>query len=239
MLEAVFISDLHLHPNEDVIYQRFEKFISWAAINTRTVYILGDFFHAWAGDDTLEEWSLSIAKALKSLVDQGVSIFFMPGNRDFLIGKRFTTLAGMTLLPEPTIISLADRPILLVHGDRYCIYDEAHQRFRKLTRNALFTALFLSIPKIIRQKMVNRVRQHSQNNHIKSATIMAVEPKAMLNHMRKHQVKTLIHGHTHQPGLTTHAFQGDLFEQYVLSDWDDKPQILCYHRSKGFYFNQI
>ncbi|WP_131783041.1 UDP-2,3-diacylglucosamine diphosphatase [Legionella gresilensis] len=239
MLEAVFISDLHLHPHEELIYDRFKSFISWAAVSTRTVYILGDFFHAWAGDDTLEEWSLDIATALKSLVNQGINVFFMHGNRDFLVGRQFAAKAGMTLLTEPTIITLAGRPVLLVHGDRYCIYDKAHQRFRKLTRNALFTSLFLCIPKKIRQKMVQRVRQHSQNNRVKSPVMMAIEPKAMLRHMQQHQVKIIIHGHTHQPGLTEHTFQDAQFEQYVLSDWDDKPKILCYHRSKGFYFNQI
>ncbi|STX51700.1 UDP-2,3-diacylglucosamine hydrolase [Legionella busanensis] len=239
MLEAVFISDLHLHPNEELIYNRFKSFIRWAAINTRTVYILGDFFHAWAGDDTLEEWSIAVAAALKSLVNQGINVFFMHGNRDFLVGRQFAAKAGMTLLKEPTIITLVDKPVLLVHGDRYCIYDKAHQRFRKLTRNDLFVTLFSFIPRRIRQKMVNRVRQHSQNNRTKSTAMMAIEPKAMLSHMQQHQVKTLIHGHTHQPGLVKHTFQGDQFEQYVLSDWDDKPQILCYHKAKGFYFNQI
>ncbi|WP_419418692.1 UDP-2,3-diacylglucosamine diphosphatase [Legionella sp. D16C41] len=239
MLDAVFISDLHLHPDEDVINERFAKFIDWAATNTRTLYILGDFFHAWAGDDTMDSWSLSVANALKALVHQGVTVFFMPGNRDFLVGSHFLKLAGLKLLKEPTIIHLAGKPALLVHGDRYCIHDKSHQRFRKLTRNTLFMTLFLQLPKVIRKKLVNKVRQHSQNNYTKPPNSMVVEPKALLAHMQQCQVKTLIHGHTHQPGLTTHLFQHQKHEQYVLSDWDDNPQILCYHISKGLYFSQI
>ncbi|STX29136.1 UDP-2,3-diacylglucosamine hydrolase [Legionella beliardensis] len=239
MLDAVFISDLHLHPQAEEITKRFEGFTKWAATNTRSIYILGDFFHAWAGDDTIEAWSLTIANQLKSLVSQGIKIFFMHGNRDFLVGREFSRMAHITLLPEPSVIKLADTPILLVHGDRYCTQDKAHQRFRRLTRNALFTWLFLHIPKTIRQKMVARVRQHSQNNRAKPINQMAIESSAMLNHMQRYQVKLLIHGHTHKPGLTKHYFKGNLFNQYVLSDWDDNPQLLCYHKTKGFYFTHI
>ena len=105
--EAVFISDLHLHPEEPKITARFNDFIDWAALNTQTVYILGDFFHAWAGDDGLKPWSKTIAERLLWLSKQGVSLYFMHGNRDFLVGKHFATAAGMTILREPTVIQLA------------------------------------------------------------------------------------------------------------------------------------
>lgn len=236
MIDVVFISDLHLHPNDEEIKLRFDKFIDWAKDSVKTVYILGDFFHAWAGDDSINEWSLGIAKQLKSLVSVGISLFYMAGNRDFLLGDVFAKHAGWTVLREPTIISLGQEKVMLVHGDRYCIRDKAHQRFRLLTRNKLFTFLFLSLPLSYRDRLVNKVRTMSQNNQSKSMEEMDVVEDSVIAHMSQHQITTLIHGHTHKPGLTSYEVKQQTFRRYVLSDWDDNPKILCYDNTKGFYF---
>jgi UDP-2,3-diacylglucosamine hydrolase len=236
MIEAVFISDLHLHPKEPKIIEFFFQFIRWAETNTQSVYILGDFFHVWPGDDALDEWSLSIAEQLSMLASKGVQIYFMPGNRDFLLGSVFARLASMTLLKEPTVISLGNLNVLLVHGDRYCTKDKSHQWLRRLTRNSFFPKLFLSLPYNLRAKLVNKVRQHSQENSRKPSSYMDIVVTNMLKHMRKHAVNTIIHGHTHKPGLTTHEHQGEVFRQYVLSDWDDRPFLLCYNRASGLIF---
>lgn len=236
MIEAVFISDLHLHPNESVITERFNRFIEWAAYNTKSVYILGDFFHVWPGDDALDVWSQSIALQLSSLASQGVRLYFMHGNRDFLLGERFFTLASMTPLSEPAIITLGGVKIALVHGDRYCTSDKGHQWLRRLTRNSIFPAFFLRIPYAFRCKLVNEVRTRSQANRYKSMTSMDVVAPVMLNHMQQLGVKVLVHGHTHKPGLTRHELHGKNYQQYVLSDWDDSPLLMCYDRSNGFYF---
>lgn len=239
MLDAVFISDLHLHPENLVITHRFNQFIDWAATNTLSLYILGDFFHAWAGDDGIDDWSLGIAKRLKWLSQQGVTIYFMHGNRDFLLGRFFAEKSGMTVLPEPSVIELNKTAILLVHGDRYCTKDKAHQWLRRLTRNRFFPRLFLSFPLSLRKKMVMGIRKISQSNRRQPSDNMNVVDKDLLMHMKQHKVTTLIHGHTHQPGLTEHLISGALYQQYILSDWDDSPQLLCYDDSMGFYFEQF
>jgi len=238
MLEAVFISDLHLHPNEPLITERFNQFVDWALLNTKNVYILGDFFHAWPGDDALDAWSLSIVQQLKKLSQAGLSVFFMHGNRDFLIGTKLIRQAGMTLLNEPTIIQLANMPVLLVHGDRYCLLDKSHQRFRRFTRNKWFSRLFLRLPFNFRNRLVAGVREFSQANRKKEMTVMDVVPEAMLAHMETNKVMTLIHGHTHKPGLTQYDFKNAVYKQYILSDWDESPQLLCYHNTKGLYYIQ-
>lgn len=239
MIDAVFISDLHLHPQETAIKARFDQFIAWAKHHTRAVYILGDFLHAWPGDDALDEWSNGIALQLASLASHGVKLYFMHGNRDFLIGSRFTNLARMSLLKEPTIIRLGDTQLLLVHGDRYCTNDRTHQWLMRITRNALFTRLFLCIPYKTRAKLVSKVREHSQENRKKSARYMDIVPASLLQHMQAMGTQVLIHGHIHKPGLTTHEEQSKLYRQYVLSDWDDNPSILCYDETKGFYFERM
>ncbi len=239
MIEAVFISDLHLHPQEKAILERFYRFIEWAASNTKVLYILGDFFHVWPGDDALDDWSLTIASRLSWLASQGVNIYFMHGNRDFLLGARFAKLASMTLLNEPTVIMLGNKKVLLMHGDRYCTKDKGHQWLRRLTRNAIFPALFLRLPYKFRVNLVNKVRQHSQTNRHKPAIYMDIVTSVMLEHMQQMQVQILVHGHIHKPGLTMHEHKGISYQQFVLSDWDDNPLLMCYDRPNGFYFKRF
>lgn len=235
MLDAVFISDLHLHPDETQISARFNAFIDWAAANTRTLYILGDFFHAWAGDDGLERWSQTIAQRLNWLSQHNVKIYYIHGNRDFLVGKQFATMAGMEILSEPAIIAL-DSNVMLVHGDRYCTKDRAHQWFRRLTRNGWFIKVFLHLPLSLRNRLVNKVRQHSQNNKKKDVLAMDVVEVTMLTHMQQHNIGILIHGHTHKPGLRNYEYNKNKYSQYVLSDWDNSPQLLCYDKTNGFNY---
>lgn len=241
--DAVFISDLHLHPDDVMITERFDQFIEWAALNTHAVYILGDLFHVWPGDDALDEWSVSIAKRFAKLASQHVNLYFMAGNRDFLVGKHFLKLACMNELLEPTVIHLDNQEnqqsVLLVHGDRYCIQDKNHQKLRWLTRNRIFPALFLKLSLQYRQNLVNKIRQHSQMNRNKSWKDMEIVPDVMLKHMQKAQVDTIIHGHIHKPGLTTYQVGATQFKQFVLSDWDDKPHVLCYDKSYGFKYELI
>ena len=239
MIDVVFISDLHLHPNDKEIKSRFDSFIDWATANSvKSIYILGDFFHAWAGDDSLDEWSLGIAKQLRSLSDKGTSLFYLHGNRDFLLGKVFAQHAGWTILPEPAFIPLGNDRVMLVHGDRYCTDDKSHQRFRFLTRNKIFVSLFLSLPLKLREHLVGKVRSLSQGNMSKSIAMMDVVERAVMNHSLQLDVGTLIHGHTHKPGVTNHNNERQKLRRFVLSDWDDKPQLLCYDNTKGLYFAQ-
>lgn len=236
MIEVVFISDLHLHPEDKDILARFNAFITWAKTSVKTIYILGDFFHAWAGDDSIDDWSMGIAKQLHSLAAAGISLFYMHGNRDFLLGSVFAGHAGWKILSEPTIIQLGNEKVLLVHGDRYCTKDKAHQRFRRLTRNRLFIALFLSLPLVYRERIVGKVRTLSQSKQIKSTEEMDVVEEAVIKHMSQYKITTLIHGHTHKPGLTIYNNNAQELKRFVLSDWDDRPKLLCYDNTMGVYF---
>jgi UDP-2,3-diacylglucosamine hydrolase len=240
MIEAVFISDLHLHPEMHEIQARFDAFINWAkSVSVKKIYILGDFFHAWPGDDAIDNWSHSIAGQLKELSEQGIQLFYMHGNRDFLLGQRFAQLAGFTILLEPTLIQLGKEPVLLVHGDGYCTRDVAHQRFRKLTRNRLFSWCFLHLPLSYRMKLVNKVREMSQISQNKTMEHMDVVSDCVTKHMIQFKVTHLIHGHTHKPGLTSYFINNIALKRYVLSDWDDNPLLLCYDNTMGLYFNQM
>lgn len=239
-MQAVFISDLHLHPNATAIEERFNTFIRWAVKHTQAVYILGDFLDVWPGDDALDPWSQSIIARLAWLASQGIQVYFMPGNRDFLIGKRFLQQAKITLLPDPYILTLGKETVLLSHGDRFCSRDKSHQLLRILTRNTLFTKLFLRFPYHWRSHIVSTVRMHSEDNRAKAKKKdMGIVNETLWRDMRRSKVSQVIHGHIHQPGQIIHKTEKEDYRQYVLSDWDDTPEVLCYYRSKSFEFIQI
>ena|SRR3990167_6106601 len=238
MLDAVFISDLHLNAEEPQLLSRFNAFVAWAVDNTHAVYVLGDLFHVWAGDDCANSWSLAIADQFQHLAEHGIQLYFMPGNRDFLLGSSFAKQAGFQLLNDPTVITLDAQSILLAHGDAYCVLDKAHQRFRRITRNAWFISLFLSIPAKWRAHLVGKVRAQSQRNRNKSPLVWDVVPHALIEDMQRHHLNMLIHGHIHKPGLRKHQQKEGDYRQFVLSDWDDIPQILGYNKSTGFKFIQ-
>jgi UDP-2,3-diacylglucosamine hydrolase len=239
MLEAVFISDLHLHPEKAAITQKFMEFMDWVSTRSRALYILGDFFHAWPGDDALDSWSLEIIASLKNVSEKGLSVYFMHGNRDFLVGESLAKKAGMQIIKDPSLINLAGEKILLSHGDRYCTEDKNHQYFRKITRNSIFSWFFMKFPFSFRNKLVMRVRDFSEGNKNKPALIMDIVPAILLKDMKKREVQTIIHGHTHKPGLVEHQDNSTIYKQYVLSDWDDKPIMLCYDFSKGLFFDLL
>jgi UDP-2,3-diacylglucosamine hydrolase len=239
MIEAVFISDLHLHPEDHGIQERFNQFLEWAKASVKNIYILGDFFHVWAGDDSINEWSACIAQQLLVLKKKGINLFYMHGNRDFLLGNAFAERAGWQVLSEPSVIQLGENKILLVHGDRYCTKDRAHQWFRLLTRNKLFSILFLSLPLKYRERLVSQVRYRSQMNQNKPMEEMDVVPESVIQHMLKYKVSHLVHGHTHKPGISTYQENLQQLNRYVLSDWDDSPQLLCYDNTNTLFFIQM
>lgn len=238
MFDAVFISDLHLHPDEPLILKRFNAFIDWALVNARCVYVLGDLFHVWVGDDATSAWELSIAAQFRRLVEHGIAVSFMPGNRDFLLGPLFAKQAGFQLLLDPTLLVLDDKPVLLAHGDAYCGLDKSHQRFRRIVRAPWFIKFFLCLPLSWRSRLVLKVRQKSQRGRMKPTLIWDVVPEMVIQAMQHAQVETLIHGHTHKPGLTVHEANLQQLRRFVLSDWDDKPTVLGYNKSTGFKFIQ-
>lgn len=239
MIDAVFISDLHLHPDASDINARFERFLAWVVSRTQTLYILGDFFHAWAGDDTSTAWSDGVLAQLANLNTQGVEVYFLCGNRDFLVGSQFAKQAKLTRLKEPALIELGGARVVLVHGDAYCTKDRPHQWFRRLTRNAVFPACFLKLPKKLRARLVSQVRKQSSAKNPKEMALVDVVPATLTRHLKRCQAQIVVHGHTHRPGHTVHHVLGVAYHQYVLSDWDASPSILCYNKTTGFCFERL
>lgn len=236
MNEAVFISDLHLNPDSPELTSHFIQFCQWAVKHTKTVYILGDFFHLWIGDDDNSTWIEPICDALKDLEEKGVKLFYMGGNRDFLLGNRFCQRSQMQYLPDATMLQLDDKTVALTHGDRLCTKDKAHQLFYRLTRNTLFRFIFNGLPFNLRLFFAQGVRNRSQRNKPKQPSVGYVTLAGLKRFTRKYPCDMVIHGHTHQPALHQHVLEDRVIARYVLSDWDDKIVLLCYHKSKGFYF---
>ncbi|NCP64582.1 MAG: UDP-2,3-diacylglucosamine diphosphatase [Paraglaciecola sp.] len=222
-----FISDLHLSVDRPDISQCLFTFLAEQAPKAQALYILGDLFEVWIGDDDLSPFNLQIAAAFKALADQGVAIYFIHGNRDFLLRKRFAQRAGFTILPEQVVVDLYGTPTLLMHGDELCTLDIAYQRFRKKARSWWWPRIILSLPLTTRRKIAENGRKKSQQNLQKlSDDIMDVTPEEVLKALRQHGVTRLIHGHTHRPAVHQVDLDGQAGERIVLGDWYDQGSIL-------------
>lgn len=201
-MATLFIADLHLCTEEPAITAGFLRFLASDARQADALYILGDLFEAWIGDDDPNPLHRKMAAAVKALVDSGVPCFFIHGNRDFLLGKRFARESGMTLLPQEKVLDLYGRNILIMHGDTLCTDDAGYQAFRAKVHQPWLQTLFLALPLFIRQRIAAKMRANSKTaNSTKSLEIMDVNPHAVIAEMEKHQVQWLIHGHTHRPAV--------------------------------------
>ncbi len=216
----LFIADLHLCSEEPAITAGFLRFLAGEARKAQALYILGDLFEAWIGDDDPEPLHRQIASAIKELVDSGVPCYFIHGNRDFLVGKGFARLSGMTLLPEEKVLELYGRKILILHGDTLCTDDLGYQAFRQKVHNPVIQWLFLALPLFIRKRIAARMRAGSKAaNSSKSMAIMDVNPQAVLNALTRHQVQWMIHGHTHRPEIHSLTARGKPAFRCVLGAW--------------------
>ena len=194
------------------------KFMDAIEGKAETLYILGDFFESWIGDDENTALQVSIKQRLKRFTDQGAALFFMHGNRDFLIGEVFAEETGAQILPDPSQVDLAGESVLLMHGDSLCTADTGYMKFRATIRNPAFLEPFLKRPIAERKITAQQLRAMSQaNNQGKSMEIMDVTQEEVDKEMHKYQVNTLIHGHTHRPQVETRA-EGRT--RIVLGDWD-------------------
>lgn len=215
---ALIISDLHLCAKRPQTITLFYEFLKELAPKAQRLYILGDFFEFWAGDDTATPLHLEIASHLKALSQKGTQIFMMRGNRDVLLGKDYCKLAGAELIPDPTLITIGKIPILLAHGDAFCTDDKHYMRYRKWANNALLQRILLSMPRNWRLKLAKKIRQSSQDNYQKNPVMVDVASSAIKKTMQHHQTKTLIHGHTHE--FATHKIDAER-QRIVLGDWHD------------------
>jgi UDP-2,3-diacylglucosamine hydrolase len=214
-----FISDLHLAIEETRITAGFYDFLLLPQAGD-DLYILGDFFNYWVGDDIDDKYADQIKQVLKATSERGVSLFIMHGNRDFLIGDVFCQDTGCTLLNDPTLIQLADQPALLMHGDSLCTKDIEYQDFRKLARSPAWKQDFLSKPIADRVAFAENARKQSQNyNSIKDDAMMDVVSEDVQAVLDKHSCARMIHGHTHRPSFHNWKHESKEFERIVLGDW--------------------
>ncbi|AKL40612.1 TPA: UDP-2,3-diacylglucosamine diphosphatase [Serratia marcescens] len=219
-MSTLFIADLHLCAQEPAITAGFLRFLQREAVHADALYILGDLFEAWIGDDDPETLHAEIAAALKALQQAGVPCYFIHGNRDFLLGKRFARASGMQLLPEEKVLELYGRRILILHGDTLCTDDQAYQQFRRKVHNPLIQKLFLALPLRWRLKIAANMRARSQqSNQYKSEAIMDVNPQAVEQTMLRHDVRWMIHGHTHRPAVHRLALSNGEAHRAVLGAW--------------------
>lgn len=228
--KTLFISDLHLDPAQPAITNAFLYFLEHIAPDADALYILGDFFESYVGDDDKNDFVKLITRALSRAAESGLSIFFMHGNRDFLVGPDFLKSAGMTFLKDPTVITLYNQKILLLHGDSLCIDDKAHQRFRKITGNKIIQTIFFALPLSLRLKMTKKIRTESKkSNQMKPKEIMDVNETAVKQTLKKYTVTKMIHGHTHRPQLSENRIVLDAWHDhgnYLQIDQDGKIELI-------------
>ena len=222
-MPTLFISDLHLAPERPQITEQFLRFTRSTAAGADALYILGDLFEYWVGDDDLEDpLNGMVSSALSALVAAGTAVFLMRGNRDVLLGSDFATRCRATLLDDPVLVNLYGTPTLLSHGDALCTDDVDYQRFRLYARDPGNQQKFLAQSLEARREQMRGMRAQSETSkQQKTEAIMDVAPAAVEALLRQHGYPRLIHGHTHRPARHSHAVDGQTCERWVLNDWYD------------------
>jgi UDP-2,3-diacylglucosamine hydrolase len=232
-MSTLFISDLHLHETRPQITRAFFHFLQHHAKTAEQLYILGDFFDAWIGDDDDAPLNTEVAIELKKLSDSGTQICLMHGNRDFLLGEKFAAQAGAKMMAEYTTIDLYGRPTLLLHGDSLCTDDTDYIAFRQQVRSTLWQQQILTQPLDARRALAAQLREKSQAmNSLKAEDIMDVNQPEVVRVMQNAGVKRMIHGHTHRPACHEFNINGETAERIVLGDWHDKGWAIYADESK-------
>lgn len=226
---TLFISDLHLKEAASDVAALFLQFMENQAPKADALYILGDFFEAWIGDDDKTDFNQKIILTLRSLVKNGTPIYFIRGNRDFLIGEKFAKNAGVIVLDDPAVIFLYGKPVLLMHGDSLCTLDHKHQAYRRKITNRWIQKLMLSLPLTLRRKLAKKLREKSRNrNRHLSNEITDVTLEEVLRVMHQKNVELLIHGHTHRPAIHDFLINKKPAKRVVLRAWHENGSALRY-----------
>jgi UDP-2,3-diacylglucosamine hydrolase len=230
IIRTAIISDLHLDSNHEETYLLFVHLLKQIQGNTERLYIAGDLFEKWIGDDDNSPFCLDVVQQLKNLSDSGVSLFIMHGNRDFLLGKGFIESTQSQLLSDPAVIDLYGEKVLLSHGDLLCTDDRNYQILRRTVRKSWLQKIFLALPLSLRSAIGHRMRKQSQYAQLnKSLSVMDANPKAIQKMMSRYEADLLIHGHTHRPNLQIFLSSGQYHRRIVLSDWGSQGNVLfCY-----------
>jgi UDP-2,3-diacylglucosamine hydrolase len=230
-VKTLFVSDLHLDAANPAVARQFHAFLAGEARNSDALYVLGDLFEAWLGDDDPGPTARSTVAALRSLVDGGVPCFVMHGNRDFLIGARFCRETGATLLDDGTVVDLYGERVLLMHGDALCTDDVSYQRLRRIVRNPLVSRVLRHLTLGQRRALARRLRAGSREHvGMTAPEIMDVNPGAVAQAFRDAGVRTLIHGHTHRPAVHELEIDGAPARRIVLGDWYARGNVLEWSR---------
>lgn len=228
-VNTLFISDLHLDGAWPEISEHFLSFLANRASKASSLYILGDLFETWIGDDDDDPHKAEVGQALHALSLAGVKIFFMHGNRDFVLGEAFARRAGMTLLGESCVLELGTERVGLVHGDTLCSDDLEYQAFRSMVRNPQWQQRMLALSLEQRRAFASQARDVSRSNMGDSpAEIMDVNQQTVEQTMLELDVSTLIHGHTHRPGIHRFELAGRQARRIVLGDWYEHGSVLCW-----------
>lgn len=218
----LLISDLHLDPERPAITQAFFQFLDTTAQGAEALYILGDLFEAWLGDDDDTPVYIETTQRLRRYADQGHKLYFMHGNRDFLVGTTFAEASGATLLEDPTVIQYHNCDYLLMHGDSLCTKDHDYMQFRTMVRSPQWQQDILSQPLEQRRAYAHTVRQQSQSmTSLKAEDILDVTPEEVIKAMSDYQVNHFIHGHTHRPNVHPLLINNKAAKRFVLGDWGD------------------
>jgi UDP-2,3-diacylglucosamine hydrolase len=229
--EFLFTSDSHLHAGQPETIKAFVDFLQTRACSARRLYILGDLFEVWLGDDDRGEDSLPVIEALGRLAET-CDVYFMAGNRDFLVGEEFASRVGLTLLQEPCPLQLGPSRVVLMHGDSLCTDDHDYQGFRSMVRNPQWQADFLARPLAERRQIAAQLRRDSvAAMSQKSSEIMDVNGDAVRECFQHNNADIIIHGHTHRPAVHDYP---DGLQRIVLGDWLDQPSFLSWTEKQGF-----
>lgn len=233
-MATLFISDLHLTPHRPRIRELFHEFLDQEAKHAEALYILGDLFDYWIGDDAAAHLGHDATlRTLRELTERGTPTYFLTGNRDFLIGNQFCLETGCILLKEPTIVDLYGLPVLLMHGDSLCTDDTAHQRFRAMVDKSTWRDAFLAKPIEERMRLAMDARTQSDlHKSLMTMEIMDVNQGAVEKIMRASGVTVLIHGHTHRPAIHEFRLDGVAVRRIVLGDWHEHSSVLKYSQDE-------
>lgn len=230
-MATLFISDVHLSPKNPQTTRMFLDFLHVAVKRAEVIYILGDLFDQWLGDDDDTPPHTEVLAALAGVTAAGVPVHVMRGNHDFLLGKRFQALTGCYPLVDPSIVDLYGSRALVTHGDLLCTDDASYQRFRRVVRNPFVQWLFLALPLRLRATRTTSLRQRAHRSvQLKPEDIMDVAPRAVERLMLQHRARYLIHGHTHRPAIHDVLVDGAPAKRIVLGDWYDRANVLVWDR---------
>lgn len=230
-----FISDLHLQSENPALAGILIRYLSGPARTAEALYVLGDLFDAWPGDDDSgDPFNATVIDAFRALADSGIPLFFQHGNRDFLLGAEFARLTGGTLLPEEIVADIQGTPTLLMHGDQLCTDDVGYQQFRAQVRNPRWQQMVLSQPLAARKALAKEMRDGSDASKAgKTMDIMDVNADAVVDALRRHGVSRMVHGHTHRPARHLHDVDGRECTRIVLPDWREAGAYVSFDGETG------